>query len=304
MADSQLSIQVARVRGSVFVFPWMLLYDIPLESNRDKYKVCKILDHWEEGLFLSSEPLSKCPYASEHAEENFICPFGFWGFRHNIEQPPATQNNNLPILIQAGDPLQIVVCRSIDLDKKLSTDHLKGIEKALPGFTVLEARSRDSVRASLTNPAIEIVYFYCHGRREKGPSGKTTKAYLEVGKGEQINPEDITTWHLAWSKDPGHWKTTPLVFVNGCHTMELTPESLVNFADAFSSANAGGVIGTEITIDQRVANEAAEQFLLHFGSKKPVGEALHRMRLHFLEKGNLLGLAYTAYCSADLKLVH
>ena len=86
--------------------------------------------------------------------------------------------------------------------------------------------------------------------------------------------------------------------------MELTPESLVNFADAFASAKAGGVIGTEITIEQRVANEAAEQFLLHFGNKKPVGEALNRMRLHFLQKGNLLGLAYTAYCSSDLRLVY
>jgi len=51
-----------------------------------------------------------------------------------------------------------------------------------------------------------------------------------------------------------------------------------------------------------VASEAAELFLKYFGQLQPVGQALQKMRMEFLAKGNLLGLAYTAYCSADLIL--
>ena len=36
--------------------------------------------------------------------------------------------------------------------------------------------------------------------------------------------------------------------------------------------------------------------------KRTVGAALRSMRLGLLGKGNLMGLAYTAYCSADLCL--
>jgi hypothetical protein len=131
-----------------------------------------------------------------------------------------------------------------------------------------------------------------------------------VGKAQGIAPGDITTWHDSdWS--PEHWKdVSPLVFINGCHTVELTPEALVNFVDSFIGVYAAGVIGTEIILVQEVANEAAEELLAVMNRKDKsgnpvgVGEALRQMRLHFLGKGNLLGLAYTPYCSAELKLAN
>ena len=87
-----------------------------------------------------------------------------------------------------------------------------------------------------------------------------------------------------------HWSTSaPLVVLTGCHTAELTPQSPV---------------GTEITLEQPMAGEAAELLLGHFaGGEIGMGEALRRMRLDLLAKGNLLGLAFTAYCSSDLQLV-
>jgi hypothetical protein len=92
------------------------------------------------------------------------------------------------------------------------------------------------------------------------------------------------------------------VFINGCHTAELTPDALVSFVDIFSGLRAAGVIGTEVTLHQQIANEAAKHFLGSFLVGKPVGEALRIMRAQFLKKGNLMGLAYTPYCSASLKL--
>jgi hypothetical protein len=93
------------------------------------------------------------------------------------------------------------------------------------------------------------------------------------------------------------------VFINGCHTAELTPELLVSFVDSFIGAYASGVIGTEVLLHQQIAGEAAEEFLMQLQNKLSVGQALREMRLHFLSKGNLMGLAYTPYCSAKLTLV-
>ena len=200
------------------------------------------------------------------------------------------------------------MCISLDLDATLTDSHKKKLQQKLTTFQVLPKDSLVDVELALAEEKLEIVYFYCHGRRKPLPGGESSSPYIEVGKGQGIAPRDITTWHDSdWAED--HWKdTSPLVFINGCHTVELTPEVLVNFVDSFVGVYAAGVIGTEILLLQEVANEAAEEVLTRMNNKDAsgnflgVGEALRQMRLHFLGKGNLLGLAYTAYCSANLKL--
>jgi hypothetical protein len=72
--------------------------------------------------------------------------------------------------------------------------------------------------------------------------------------------------------------------------------------DAFAGVYAAGVIGTEVLLHQQLANEVALEFLKRFFTHQSVGRALSEMRMHFLRKGNLLGLAYTAYCSSNLAL--
>ena len=222
--------------------------------------------------------------------------------RHIIEQPPSSYNNELPISIRVNKRPEIVTSISLELDRDLTGRHLQTISNLLRGFAVATADSRKDVGATFSRQNLEIVYFYCHGKRELRPGGAAPIPYLEIGDKEQIKPADITTWYFAESTAAHHWETTPLVFINGCHTAELSPELLVNFVDVFSSAKAGGVIGTEISVDQPIASEAAERFLFHFGNQQPVGEALRRVRLGFLKKGNLMGLAYTAYCSSDLHI--
>jgi hypothetical protein len=186
------NIQISRV-SSNFVFPWGLVYDIPLQPlDSEKHKICKIVDLWQDGEALPVEGVYSCPHSEEH-ELNTICPFGFWGMRHVIEQPPS------------------------------------------------------------------------------------------AGKADDL-------------------VSNPLVFVNGCHTAELTPEGLVNFVDTFAGLYSSGVIGTEVTVHQLLANEAGTAFLRRFVEDATVGEALCEMRTHLLSKGNLMGLAYTAYCLAGLRL--
>jgi hypothetical protein len=179
----------------------------------------------------------------------------------------------------------------------------------LGGFQLNERNTRDEIEIALGQEELEMVYFYCHGKRQALPGTNTTTPYIGIGKNESIAPPDITTaWQIAdWNET--HWKeVSPLVFINGCHTAELTPELLVNFVDSFIGVHAAGVIGTEILLLQEVAGEAAEQLFVTMQSKNVdgeyfgIGKAMRQMRLHFLGKGNLLGLAYTPYCSADLKL--
>jgi len=298
---SDKTIQVSRVQGASFVFPWALVYDIPLSTNSGENKLCQLLETWEQRLNTTDDLPTACPYAETHST-NVICPYGFWGLRHIIEQPPSSYNNELPISIRVNKRPEIVTSISLELDRDLTGRHLQTISNLLRGFAVATADSRKDVGATFSRQNLEIVYFYCHGKRELRPGGAAPIPYLEIGDKEQIKPADITTWYFAESTAAHHWETTPLVFINGCHTAELSPELLVNFVDVFSSAKAGGVIGTEISVDQPIASEAAERFLFHFGNQQPVGEALRRVRLGFLKKGNLMGLAYTAYCSSDLHI--
>jgi hypothetical protein len=294
-------IQVSRVKGSSFVFPWALVYDIPLESFA-QYELCPLVEKWNGVSPLIDTMERRCPYTSQH-KKNMLCPFGFWGIKHVIEQPPSVPKERiLPQKIRiTNQPPELIAGISLSppIEEVLTRKHLQKIQRHQ--FTLRECRSRGETIAALQKDAVEVVYFYCHGGRVRLSETGEFIPYLEVGKQEQFRPGDITAWRYAeWSKQ--HWKiTSPLVFINGCHTAELTPELLVNFVDAFNNAYAAGVIGTEITLEQRVASEAAEEFFSHFHmSGVSVGQALQQMRLHFLMKGNLLGLAYTSYCSADL----
>jgi len=297
-------IQVSRVRASTFVFPWALVYQIPLESDPRRHKPCRLLEDRSKRNALADGSLARCPYESDHGK-NSICPFGFWGFKHIIEQPPSMPSDrSLPTVIQvATGPREMVMGLSLQLDADLTKAHLAAIRERLsPDFAVQPRGSLSEISDALKAPALELLYFYCHGRREPLPGSREPIPYLGVGSDERLTPDDIITWSDAdWSTD--HWqRTSPLVFINGCHTAELTPESLTNFVDVFTGAYAAGVIGTEVTLLQPLAGEAAQEFFGHFRKKNTVGEALQRMRLHFLSKGNLLGLAYTAYCSAGLTL--
>jgi len=200
-------------------------------------------------------------------------------------------------------PPELVVGRSTALSASLTTTHLQRLSELLPQFEVLDCDSLVEIVKRLGGP-IEVVYLYCHGRRQMFPAGNGQSTYLEVGDGEAFQPRDIAAWQVAdWPKQ--HWRdTSPLVFINGCHTAEITPESLTTFVDSFTKAYAAGVIGTEITVDQPFANEAAEEFFRRFhDGRTSVGQALQQMRMHFLVKGNLLGLVYTPYCSTGLMLM-
>lgn len=296
------SIQVSRVGGSTFVFPWALIYDIPVELDLGykKYINCRLLDEWDQASSLIPENSFRCPYEDTH-KMNVICPFGLWGFKHQIEQPASMpKGRRLAGKITIGNqPPEMVMGLSLTLNKKRTENHKSEMKKRLKKFRVAAKESLDEVKAALKPPKLEVLYFYCHGRRKLLAGSDEPIPLLEVGEDELIAATDLLAWSYDWDQET-HWRdTSPLVFINGCNTAELTPSLLVNFVDNFVGQFASGVIGTEVTLHEDVAGEAALEFFDHFQGKT-VGRSLQLMRRHLLLKGNLLGLAYTPYCSSSL----
>jgi CHAT domain-containing protein len=221
-----------------------------------------------------------------------------------IEQPPPMPDGRaLPLdILSKRLPHELVAGLSRDLDGEMVENHITLIRESLEEFNVMACDSRDRIVAALSQDDLEIVYFLCHGKYDDRHEERAPLPFLEVGEEERIFPQDIVAWTEGlWPED--HWEiTSPLVFINGCHTAAFTPESLLNFIDVFINANASGVIGTEIQVHERLATEVAETFFRYLTGKLSVGDALRRTRIHLLRKGNLLGLAYTPYCSANLKI--
>jgi hypothetical protein len=296
------TIQIARATS--VVFPWALVYDIP-HLLADPWKPCPLLADWEtERAALESYP-DACPYEREH-RLNILCPYGFWGFKHLIEQPPTVSRGLLRTRIPVARGARAAVIRSLDLDSDLTEAHLTDLRVCFADrFELTDCDSRDDLLEAIRKPVLPIVYFYCHGRIAVLADTSLEAPYLEIGSREILGAGDLGAWAAAGEWNRQNWvEAPPLVFINGCRTAALSPEDVVSFAEAFSGMDAAGVVGTEIPVAQPVASEIARRFYAYFTGTQPlpVGAALQRARLDLLAKGNVSGLAYTPFCSMDLEL--
>lgn len=331
-------IQIARTSSTLtqYVFPWALLYAYPMVSAAEKeWKWCYIIDEeWsEEGIRRaprSEEKAQKrqvCPYHFEswHAG-NIICPYGFWGLKHIIEQPPSvqTETNGARKLRDAEN--RILIGSSLNLSVGVTRDEHLNVSRINKHFANLEsiqgvrinpsppAEDWNEVCTMLTAP--EIVYFLCHDEYDL----VRKKPFLNIGlrDGEPIHkiyPDTLDAWsRMPNGPDLDEWdKHHPLIFINGCHTADLKPGQVLNFVTSFFAMGASGVVGTEVSILLPVAIEVAESLFYKLArktsddtersAKMSVGQALYEIRWELANKGNLLGLAYTLYGLADLQIV-
>ncbi|MFF0473516.1 CHAT domain-containing protein [Streptomyces sp. NPDC004284] len=289
-------IQICREEHQYLVFPWSLLYDIPVESQAE---LVPCAPGWDQVARDASA--RACPQPGTHGL-NTLCPYGFWGYRHFIEHPPSVPRGRRLRLAagRTGAAPVLTVARSNRLDEHLADRHLATLRTRFRRMDVYD-RSAELRRALVADPG-DCLYFYGHGRRPRTAASEYSSAtVLEIGLADRILPQDLK----AWAVDEGwdRWdELAPLVFLNGCHTADRDPASWLGFVDTFIELSASGVIGTEITVDQALAGEFAELFWEALLAGQEVGPALHRVRMELLRKGNVLGLAYTAYCSAALRL--
>lgn len=294
-------IHIARVQGE-HVLPWSLLYDEPLLDVIEEKDLQVCLSLIENKT--ANQPLdygtcraqSSCPLSRPNGNR-WVCPWGFWGVKHNVEQPAQTVEKETPeprdLIREIEGKTKPNIAMNVSLQLEDFSTHCNELAGLKTGVTVLLQDSYDKVIAALKSQDHQIIYFYCHGGSTKQPE----RQGLWVGSSTDIPIVDGTllTEKISWSKPP-------LVFINGCHTAALEPSLLSDFIKRFAGCGAAGVIGTEIRVWEPLAKEIARHFFNQFLSGVSVGESLRYARHQLLKKRNPLGLVYTAYCSADLRL--
>jgi hypothetical protein len=285
--------------------PWALIYDLPVGSDTTRYVMCpSVQEFGPRGDRTSDAPVT-CPYPHNN-NDDVLCPYGFWGLSSLIEQPVMSS------------PAGSVVCRDeqqlswlVVADPSMTGDdvtrHLARLEDSAAGVHVNRPTlgAAADLAAALAPESMDVVYFYCHCGYVAGHPEAPADRYLKLGT-FNVQPLDIARWARGWHAAGlrPHWPSRrPLMVLNGCHTAEFTSGTLNNFPAAFVQiARAAGVVGTEITVEQGFAAWVGENLLAFLGAGLSVGAALHQLRWALLRRGNVLGLAYTPFCLANLTL--
>jgi hypothetical protein len=309
-------IQIARTGPAQYVFPWSLVYDFPLLAAKDsQLTFCPVIKEWQPNGRRANGPIrEKCPHGDHTNHIDTVCPYGFWGLRHRIEQPPSLPKpaaggeapKESTRSIKAGQTLalQIALTGDVNLDRGLIAQHVQHLAAgAKITFTPPAAQDWDAFRALLTSP--QAVYFLCHGEFDKVKK----EPYLGIGLRDdqpehRVYPSLLDQVLLNTINKKGWRDTAPLIFINGCHTTDLSPAQVWNFVSRFTGAGAGGVIGTEISVRLPVATEVGEMVFASLANGDAVTDAIRSMRWALANRGNLLGLCYTPYGFADLKIAY
>ena len=298
-------IQVIDDRFDEHAVLWAVIYDLPVGADIARYEPCPSVRDFGPGSTAAREVPALCPYDRDHQDRgNVLCPFGFWGLSCVVEQPP-TVGRDLESVVYAGpDDLAVLVAAGASLDGRLTERHLQRLRAELSDRRVTQPRlaTEEDLAAALGPETMDIVYFYCHCGYDRRSGQAAADRYLELG-GYTVEPIDVNMWaRTAWPYP--HWPhRRPLVVLNGCHTTEVTSGTLNSFVPAFTQwGGASGVLGTEIALEQGLASWAMEEVLARVSQGQPIGAALHHTRWAMLRRGNLMGLAYTSYCLANLVL--
>lgn len=319
--DLDAVIHIARVSASTFTLPWMFLYDFPLaEEDRTPetilgVPVCERVKQWDGKSPLVEPGQRRCPNEglASHTD-SILCPFGFWGIRYRYEIVTSSDDVVESVSVPEEAPL-IALVTTQGITEEATTDHLTQLRQSLARITpTIELQppghSKEEAKR-LLGADIPLVYCLCHGERPRPGSPDT---YLAIGDNSVLTASRIETWLNTWDKAGLHyWSAThPLVFINACHSVELSPETVLSYVEAFVGAGrAAGVIGTEAPVHYELAMDFAATFYrsltdpdpgLPSGRSKSVGDALAAARLEFLRAGNLFGLLYAPYCRSDLHL--
>jgi hypothetical protein len=320
-------VSVARCRMDGTTFPWAALYCLDIDTGAS-LSLCPVFEaqlaanRWNEGLNslrekadLLDDPQrcyaqSNCPLKGAGASRT-VCPFGFWGFLHQIEQPlqqvtPVPSGTLPPELAATGfsqnsllprrTPIRLAlgVYQGAELETDAHVQEVEGLQKGRKlELAPQRARraSRDDLIAMMEKGGQEVYYFYCHGQFD----GSIFK--LKVGTESEegyIGAANLS--RVRWAQD------APLVVLNGCETVALLPERIHAFLITLRKLGASGVVGTEIEVYPGLARPFGLQVLRQLLDGASLGEAFLAARLHLLRQYNPLGLAYSFYAPATLHL--
>ena len=297
LMDDRGMVQIALKQSARFVLPAALIYDYLFDTGADAkdYQLCpQFLD-----ALNGPAPLEQCACfegnCPSRGDEVTLCPSGFWGFRHDLGMPlslAGAPDAPTEIVVQGSPSYVISVCLDPNFTERAG--HEARLRNLLTQAQWTRADSRDATFDAMKMAQPHLVYFYCHG-------GLTSSnvPFIQIGKMTErgITRDNLLAKGVVWEKP------RPLVFINGCHTTALEPESAFELVSGFvETAGAAGVIGTEITVFEPIATAFAENFLQAFSQGIEVGEAIRRSRLALLKQSNPLGLVYIPYTMAGLHI--
>jgi hypothetical protein len=289
-------LQLALKESARQLIPAAMIYDYKLDNglNDEDISICPAFKNALGGKAALEETdcfKGNCPTRNR---DNVICPSGFWGYRHYLGLPISVASAPEPpteIDWHEAPHLAIAVSTALPLREH----HEKALQSLKAGWKWQLAESRDETFTLLRDAKPHLVYFYCHCGLDRN------EPYIKVGpvKGPRITRADLRAKDIGWN-DP-----RPLVFINGCRSTGLEPKQSIEFVSGFIQvARAAGVIGTEITVFEPLAQAFAEDCLKRFlvGSKT-LGESVRNARLALLKALNPLGLVYTPFAVASLRMV-
>lgn len=284
---------------------WAVVYDLPVGGDPDRYEICPAVSEFGPlSAALRSHVPACCPHAMEHrGRGNVLCPFGFWGLSCILEQPPDVGRDLENVVAAAPERLTVLMASDSNLDRPLTQTHVAQLKAQLPEDALAPApvETEEALAEALGPESMDVVYFYCHSGYQRQGKGAVSH-YLNFGS-YYIEPIDVSMWARVHWPNP-HWpQRHPLVVLNGCHTTETTSGTVNSFVPAFTQwAAASGVLGTEVTMEQGLAGWVTEQIIAALVTGSSVGEAVRATRWKLFGLGNVMGLAYTPYCLANLRL--
>ena len=263
--------------------PWALLYDRPVITNETS-RACD--------AYRGHGP-TDCPYGDM---PEVVCPWGFWGYRYVIEQPPSWVGAKLPppTVRRLENDRPLVMSFTVDPSLDLWEEHVQTLS-ADAELDVLLAAGFADLRAHWAAHAdrIDLVYFYCHYGQDPHGGG----AWLRVGT------DEISTNDIEAIAPTNAWSDHPIVFLNGCATGDYPVESYESFIDEFRRAGASGVIGTECKIREFMAEDYARALFPKVFSGQAVGAAMLELRRSFLaDRTSVAAFLYSLYAPGDIAL--
>jgi hypothetical protein len=273
------------------VVPIAMIYDAPFDTGVSTRRLCDTFKaSLASGRDLLDEPCFKgdCPNRDNN---EVVCPSGFWGFRHEIGMPYPIKNG-LAMATEVGyrsAPHMDIAFYQFPT----ASDHFDRLGGL--GFEIERQSTREGAITMFRGSQPQLVYFYCHGVLKDA-----TTPLLKIGTEAMPGYFDTSNFRanrIRWATE------RPLVMINGCHTTALSPKYALSFVQTFvEQVAAAGVIGTEITVFEPLAQAFAESFLALFRSGSTLGVAVRTSRLRLLAAGNPLGLVYQPFAYAGLKL--
>jgi hypothetical protein len=237
-----------------------------------------------------------------------VDPGNFWGFRASITRVlTSARQRPAPVLVLHGPP-RVGLYVNPDLLHAGADEaaYFRGL--AADGAIVLHdwlgdagpeadaappAEQRRAFLAYCSAHASDVAHFACHAVAQP----YSRDSYLALSSQLHVTLEDMAVEKLRLPD-------CPLVVLNACGTGVRDPLKTSDFVRSFMASSGRGVLASECDVPDLFASAFIREVYERFLAGAPVARALFEARRRFLaERGNPLGLMYSAYLPLETRFV-